>query len=495
MQSGNKLQDDTASPQVIKSKGLIKFSTEPLWVAGIFIALLVLSVTAGLLISGSFGLLIAVFPLVLLVLILALVNPYPFWLIYFALIPLTYLIQDYFPSGSFVRFIGLFMVALSVPSILLSKRSFRFRITSLGVSLLLFLVGCTLSLLSFFSLETSFMGVGLFFGNLLSYWIFINIFYSRKRLLTVINILIVVLAIEAIIGLAQKFLGPALLRSQGTITDPNYFGLWLLPFVCISFYLGVGERKWWTKLLYFSAYILMTIAIPLSYSRSMILVLIPTQFVLFWRQKKLLLFILVAAAIIAILYLGFLRLFEGNFNINAFFTAARVSSLKWRWYFAQTAIRVFLDYPIFGIGVDNFIHIFRFYSEITPHIGWAGIHNSFLEVLSGTGLLGSIPFIAIIFFTIRNFTIARKYFAKNDSRTNALLSEGLLVGYCAFLLGNFFLNAQHHIILWFLIAASTIVINISRKNQNCEISSTPSAENKGSTDNKRSKPLACYKSK
>jgi hypothetical protein len=480
MQPANSMHGDGRNTQPTLPKGLIKLSTEPLWVAGIFIVLLTLSVIAGLLISGFFGLLIATFPLTILLLILALINPYPFWLMYLALVPLMLIFKDYFPTGSFTRFIGLFMVALSIPYLLCTKKTFKFRITSLGASLLLFFTGCVLSLLSFFNLSGSLVGVGLFLGNVLAYWVFINLFSSRKRLLAVINTLIVVLTAEAIIGIVQKFTGPALIRSQGTITDPNYFGHWLLPFVCISFYLGVGEKKWWSKLLYFSAYALMTIAIPLTYSRSMILVLIPIQFILYWRQKKLLLFILLAAVMAGILYLGFIQLFEGNFSISSFFTAARVGSIEWRYYFATTSLRIFFDHPLAGVGADNFAKIFRFYSEITPRIAYAVIHNSYLEILSGTGLVGFVPFMAVIFFSLRNFWKTRNDYKRKGDRSNALFTEGLLIGFIAFLLGHLFLSAQHHIILWFLIAASTIVVNISH-NQNQEISNSTSVRNQGST--------------
>lgn len=444
-----------------KKMNLGRFAQEPTWIALALLGVLSLAVVLGVLISGVTGIIIAVAPVALLLVLLCLVNPYPFWIFYFAVMPFAYIVSESLPTGSFVRFGGLIMVALSVPSILLSKRSPRFKVTALGGSILLFFVGCVLSLLAFFELEPAFRGVGLFFGNIMAYWVFINIFATEKRLRTVLDVLIIMLAIEAVIAVIQKMVSIPLLRATGTLVDPNYFGFWLLPFLCLAFYFGLAARKRWQKWLYFGAYFVMTVAIPLTYSRSMILVLLPVQFILYWRQKKLHLFVLVAAGSIALLYLGFAKFFVSGLTIKSFLTAARAASIDWRFYFAKTALRMFIDHPILGIGADCFYHKFRYYSTITPHLAYPVIHNSYLEILSGTGLVGFLPFVAVIFFSLRNLWLTRKHYTTRGDHFHSLTTEGLMVGFIASLLAHLFLSTQHHILLWLFIAISTIVANNS----------------------------------
>jgi len=439
---------------------LKKIAHEPKWVAIALLTGIALFLGAGLYISGIFGIIVALMPLLLLLAVLCLINPYPFWLFFFFLAPLSYIVQDIFPTGSFIRFLGLVLVAFSVPSILMSKRSANFKMTPLGASLLLFFLGCSISLLAFVDLEESFSGLELFFGNILSYWVFINIFKKEKKLESLLNVLIAAVSIQALIAVVQKLIHP-LWRSAGTITDPNYFGFWLLPFICFAFYLGVAERNSLKKVLYFSAYAIMSIAIPLTYSRSMIIVLVIAQFVLFWRQKKLLLFGVFILATGALLVIGFPNLFAQGISISSFFTAARVASIDWRWYFAQTAVKMFLEHPLFGIGVDAFFSTFQFYSATTPTIRIAVVHDSFLEILSGTGLVGSVPFAFILFFSVRNFWQARKRQKQRMDKNRRLLAEGLLVGFLISLLSHFFLSTQHHVTLWLFIAFSTIVLNQS----------------------------------
>lgn len=443
-----------------------RVSREPLWVALALVGTLALSLTLGCLLSGIKGLIVALLPVGLLVVLLCLYNPYPFWLAYFFLIPFSYILADYLPMESFVRFAGLFLTALSIPSILASKRSGSFVITPLGASLILFLTGCVLSLLAFYDLEESFMGVGLFFGNVLSYWVFINILGSEKRVKPVVNIFITNLVIQCIIAFAQKLTGLAVLRATGTITDPNYFGFWLLPFLCFSFYYGVAAKNKWLKFLYFGAYAVMTLTLPLTYSRSMLIVLLPTQFILYWRQRKLLLFFAVSIVVVFLLYLGFKDFFSGGLTLYSFLRGARAASIDWRGYFALTSLRIFWDHPLVGIGADCFRWILAYYSAIGARNYNQVIHNTYLEILSGTGLAGFLPFIGALFFSFRNFWRSRKHYEEKNDRSRMLEMEGLFVGFASSLMAHFFLSTQHNITLFLFIAFSTIVVNYSINTDN-----------------------------
>lgn len=447
-------------------KKLKKISSEPVWIALIAVGILGLGIIAALLIPGIVGILIALTPIVIFLLILLIINPYPFWLIYFALVPLSYIFQQFFPFESFVRFGGLIMVALTIPYIMLSKKSSEFKITPLGVSLLLFLAGCAFSLLSFFELEHSLFAVGLFLGNVLSYWVFVNIFRDEKKILKVINILIVVLTLESVYSLVIKFTGHPLARAQGTITDPNYFAFWLIPFLCFAFYFGLSASKRWLKILYFGAYLMMTVIIPLTYSRSMIIVMLPVQFILYWRRKNLLLFLLIIGLMIGLFYIGFSQIFEEGLNINSFLYGSRSASITWRTYFVETAIKIFYDHPFIGIGADNFRYMLNFYSTVSPGIVEYVVHNTYAEILSGTGLVGTVPFLAILFFSLRNLNKARKFYEKKGNRIRALQMEGFLVGFFGSLMAHFFLSTQHHITLWLFISLSTIVANLTFQKDN-----------------------------
>ncbi len=439
-----------------------KYKKESTWVAIAAVGVLAVSVTLGAIVGGITGAIIAFAPLVFFLLLLCIINPYPLWLIYFSIIPIAYLVKDYLPTGSFVRFFGVFMVAISIPYILLSKRSPKFEMTPLGASILLFFVGCVLSIFSFFDPAHALWGIALFFGNIIAYWVMINVFTKEKYVYHILNILIVFCTIESLIAIVQKVVSNPLARSAGTVNDPNFFGFFLLPFLCFAFYFGLATQNRWKKILYFSAFFLMTIAIPMTYSRSMIIVLFMTLFIIFWRQKKLLLFLVLTVIVVGLIYLSFAGYFaKTGFTLTSFFTATRAASITWRGYFAKTALRLFLDNPIFGIGTDCFFYKFKFYSSVAPKLYQPVVHNSYLEILAGTGLVGTIPFLAIVFFSLRNFYKARNHYLAKGDKSRAILTEGLLIGFGSSLVSHFFLSEQHSILLWLFIAVSTIMANLS----------------------------------
>ncbi|MBD3286428.1 hypothetical protein GF359_07695 [candidate division WOR-3 bacterium] len=437
-----------------------RFSKEPMWVALAFLITLASGVPFIFLVPGLTGIVVAASPLLVLFVILIVVNPYPFWLGYFFLVPIMLILQDIFPLESFTRFFGLFMVALSVPNILLSKRTPYFKVTAVGASLLIFFAGCCFSLLGTWFIEKAFVGLGLFFGNLLLYWICVNLFAPEKRLRTVLDVFIIGMVVQSIISIFIKFVGHPLLRAQGTITDPNYFGFWLLPILTISFYSGFSAERRWQKALFFLAFLLMSLALPLTYSRSMLIIFVPLQVFLFTRFKRPHLGVGLLIVGIIIFYFAFQQYFAtSGLSLMNFFTATRIGSIQWRAHFAVKSIEIFLNHPLFGIGVDCFRSIFRFYSSTTPHVFSPVIHNSYLEILSGTGLLGFIPFMTAIFFSLRNFWRARKSFIALNDRKRALFAEGLLVAFLAQLFTHIFLSTQHHILLFSFFAFSTIVMN------------------------------------
>jgi len=435
-------------------------------VALIALTLVAIGVPFIFIVPGITGIMIAAAPLGLLIVLLMVINPYPFWLGYFFLVPILLILEDLFPLGSFTRFFGLFIVVLTIPYILLSKRKANFKVTAVGASLLFFFVGCCLSLLGAWFIEKALLEVGVFLGNLFLYWICVNLFSTEKRLRMVLDLFIFSMMIQSVTAVIMLFYGHPLARAMGTITDPNAFGFWLLPFITISFYLGFGANKWWKKIFYFSAFLFMTLALPLSYSRSMLLIFVPLEVFLFLRFKKPLLGVLLLVAGIGGFYIAFQEYFVmSGLNLMSFFTATRVGSIKWRSHFVLKSVEMFLDRPLFGVGNRCFRYMLPYYAEITPHVYSNVTHNAYLEILSGSGLVGFVPFIAAIIFALRNFWRTRRKHVEKKDRKKTLLAEGLLVAFIAQLGAHFFLSSEHHILLYMFLAFSTIMMNMVLNNK------------------------------
>jgi O-antigen ligase len=108
-------------------------------------------------------------------------------------------------------------------------------------------------------------------------------------------------------------------------------------------------------------------------------------------------------------------------RLSSIFEVSPTSSLTRRLVIYDGAWRSFLDAPILGHGIGNFIVILPKYrspdywmsrtEDIVPHA-----HNEFLEILSETGMLGFLFWILPIFFCLRALWKAMKH-ATDPERT------------------------------------------------------------------------------
>lgn len=101
----------------------------------------------------------------------------------------------------------------------------------------------------------------------------------------------------------------------------------------------------------------------------------------------------------------------------------------WIW-----GLKAFAWYPLTGVGRANFGNwVARYEPELSGHTP----HNSFLEVASTMGLLGFVPFLALLYLTWRDFVQVRAYARRRprDPPLRALAQrasylEGVFLGWC-----------------------------------------------------------------
>jgi O-antigen ligase len=96
-------------------------------------------------------------------------------------------------------------------------------------------------------------------------------------------------------------------------------------------------------------------------------------------------------------------------------------------------LHMWADHPLLGVGPDNFEVHYQRYSAvigIDPRPQRRGAHNLYLESLAETGLLGALPFLAVLALALTGAWRARSRLTGGD----ALLGEGLFVALAAFLI-------------------------------------------------------------
>ena len=97
---------------------------------------------------------------------------------------------------------------------------------------------------------------------------------------------------------------------------------------------------------------------------------------------------------------GMIALFKGN-------TLEVDSSALSRAMMIQSALTVFYDNPIFGVGLDNF----RFFNAV--RVTYA--HNNFVEIAADLGILGLIAYYWIFVYIV--FDYLKKYKKHSKMRT------------------------------------------------------------------------------
>ena len=253
------------------------------------------------------------------------------------------------------------------------------------------------------------------------------------------------------------------IRLGGTSYGPNEFAIGLLPFLGLSFACMFAERKKILKIIALGITGVIAFALLLTFSRAGLLGLGLMLIIAIIRAKKKLIVLLVLAITLFIsvnimpsyIWEGLEeRIVETERTLEDIESARDVDSTKRRYRLAKAAWAVFLDNPIFGIGVGNYYYEFRKYEAIPA----GRAHTRYLEVLAELGAVGFLLFMAIIWHTLR--TLARM--TKSAKAPVNYYAYGLYIGLIGFLVAAIFLHAQQEKALWFIVFMSAALWKISQ---------------------------------
>ncbi len=151
-------------------------------------------------------------------------------------------------------------------------------------------------------------------------------------------------------------------------------------------------------------------------------------------------------------------------------SVVRDESLNLRYYFYfQLAPEIFSEYPILGVGLRQIIlyNPFRYYT-----------HNTYLEVLTGTGLFGFIPFVLILFFTWKELKTVQKYTGDNGFYLRSY-AGALEIGFLGYLFAGMFVSLDLNKMLWLIISIAAVVFNLYKIQARTEYDSGTGSGSRG----------------
>lgn len=144
-------------------------------------------------------------------------------------------------------------------------------------------------------------------------------------------------------------------------------------------------------------------------------------------------------------------------------------SLRGRFAQNLAAIRVFFEHPFLGVGPGHFAKFYsaRYGNEVGTKrlISNRRAHSLYLEMLADTGLIGTITFMLVVFFTARGLWRARRRFA--PTRPDFVhIATALLLGIFNYFGTALFLHLSYQRYYWFLMALAASALFIFEKEAN-----------------------------
>jgi len=320
-----------------------------------------------------------------------------------------------------------------------------------------------------------------FYAHLLKYlaiyYILINFFNSRKRLIVLSWIIIISVAIFSIGGTIYFYLilgNDILVRILFKDMSMNTVGFFAIPSILLSLHILARERKFYIKLILLISLVGTSFVTILTQSRGTLLAMIFSLFILFPKNKKVLIVFFLCLAIAV----GFMPTPIKNritpvvtFDVPALKNDGRMKI--WCTY-----IEIIKDYPFSGtgFGMELWQHQDlwdKYSSRVSPEwrIHMFDPHNMLVSTTARLGLVGLALFLYITFTFVRMSWVTIKH-GKDDF----IKSWGLCITatFIAFFIQGMFEEATSHvpaIVLYSIFAMMTILWKIdsetsSRTSQN-----------------------------
>lgn len=125
-----------------------------------------------------------------------------------------------------------------------------------------------------------------------------------------------------------------------------------------------------------------------------------------------------------------------------------------------SGIRMTAHNPLFGVGFGQFPDNYQRYARNPVQFGPRDAHNSFIKAAAETGLVGFIPFMALVFLTIRLAYRSRKADVPKDEPMERAVRRSMFPSMIGFCVAAFFLSQCWSWFLFILFAQSASIYEI-----------------------------------
>ena len=244
----------------------------------------------------------------------------------------------------------------------------------------------------------------------------------------------------------------------GFFLDNNSFAVGLAMVVPLLIAVALTEESRWLRAAAAAVAILCVVTVIFTFSRGGLLTLAVVGLAMLVRSRhRWVSAAVVAIALACVLAVSSERLREGYVErVSTIADFEQDPSAVARLSVWQTCWRVFLDFPLLGVGPDNLQVVYWRYSEEGAQFRVA--HNAFLQILSESGLPALVLFVALFGVSFWRLERQRRGPVPWASTYAAMLQVSLL----AYVTGAMFLSLAYLELVYHLLALGVCLEVASR---------------------------------
>ena len=262
-------------------------------------------------------------------------------------------------------------------------------------------------------------------------------------------------------------------RISGPIGDPNFFAQIMVALVPLALERFLNEKKFLLRLVAGWALIVSALSVVFTFSRGgfLALAVVVALYFLFYPPKpsRMPMFLIAAIVIMAFIPPSY---YTRILSINELFGASDVGfrtndlAIRGRASETLTAIEMFKDHPILGVGLKNYPSLYVEYSKsigLAPSATARSPHNLYLETAAETGTIGVMAFGLILIMTLGTIKSARERFLRAGMTEYASLVTAFGIALLGYLTAAIFVHAAFPRFFYLLIGIGLALDAIAKK--------------------------------
>ncbi len=304
------------------------------------------------------------------------------------------------------------------------------------------------------------------------YFLVINLVRTLPSLNRILWVMIAAGVLSAGYGYYQYFFTPDMLedlRIIGTMDDPTGFAYAIVILLPLVWYMFRHASNRWLRIGLGLVELMFLYAIVLSGTRSGMIAALAVMMLVVLREKRPFLNISLIALVLVLGYFFAPEPVKSRLGLNGqtdrVAQSAQASTDR-RFTYYTFGTQLFLERPFLGRGMGGFTETYS-HSDYQFYLNDDDMnrvaHNMYLEVATGAGLVGLLPFLLLMFSPLVSLERAVRTHPPGPLSDIAKMLQISLV---AFLLIGFFSSSQYDKSLWLLVGLTTATPLIIKANRN-----------------------------